>query len=209
MRYPAGHKQQSREKILNAAADLFRRRGIAATGLDSVMGAAGLTAGAFYLHFRSKDALIAAAVAKAGERAHERWLTPLAGVTGRAWARAFLARYLSEEHRDDVESGCSVPSLAAEVARSGAPARRHFQQRLRGFFELVEEHTRPPDAAGRERAIGAIALAVGGVLLSRVVLDRTLSREILTACRTSAERLLELDGADPAPRKRAHPKETA
>lgn len=209
MRYPAGHKQQSREKILNAAADLFRRRGIAATGLDSVMGAAGLTAGAFYLHFRSKDALIAAAVAKAGERAHERWLTPLAGVTGRAWARAFLARYLSEEHRDDVESGCSVPSLAAEVARSGAPARRHFQQRLRGFFELVDEHTRPPDAAGRERAIGAIALAVGGVLLSRVVLDRTLSREILMACRTSAERLLELDGADPSPRKRAHPKETA
>jgi TetR/AcrR family transcriptional repressor of nem operon len=208
VRYPAGHKQQSREKILNAAADLFRRRGIAATGLDSVMGAAGLTAGAFYVHFRSKDALIAAAVAKAGERAHERWLVPLEGLAGRGWARAFLARYLSEEHRDDLESGCSVPSLAAEVARSGAPARRHFEQRLRGFFALVEEQTQTAHVAGGERAIAAIALAVGGVLLSRVVLDRTLSREILVACRASAERLLELDGGDPSPRKRTYPKET-
>ena len=208
MRYPAGHKQQSRERILNAAADLFRRRGIAATGLDSVMGAAGLTAGAFYVHFRSKDALIAAAVAKAGERAQERWLTPLEGLAGRAWARAFLARYLSEEHRDDLESGCSVPSLASEIVRSGTPARRPFEQRLRGFFDLVAAHTGAGDAAGRERAVAAIALSVGGVLLSRVVLDRKLSSEILTACRTGAERLLELDAARPRPQQRTYPKET-
>jgi TetR/AcrR family transcriptional regulator, transcriptional repressor for nem operon len=208
VRYPAGHKQQSRERILNAAADLFRRRGIAGTGVDSVMGAAGLTAGAFYVHFRSKDALIAAAVAKAGERAQERWLTPLEGLAGRAWARAFLARYVSEEHRDDLESGCSVPSLAAEVVRSGAPARRTFEQRLRGFFALVAEHSGGEDARGRERAIAAVALSVGGVLLSRVVLDRELSREILTACRTSAERLLELDGARTHAQLRTHPKET-
>lgn len=191
---------------MNAAADLFRRRGIAATGVDTVMGAAGLTAGAFYLHFRSKDALIAAAVAKAGERGHERWLGPLAGLTGPAWARAFLARYLSEEHRDDLETGCSVPSLAVDVARAGAPARRHFEARLRGFFELLTEHTAAGDAAGRERALAAIALSVGGVLLSRVVLDRKLSREILTACRTSAERLLELDRK--APQSRSYSKET-
>ena len=207
MRYPAGHKQQSREKILNAAADLFRRRGIAATGVDSVMGAAGFTAGAFYLHFRSKDALIAAAVAKAGERAHERWLTPLEGLAGRAWARAFLRRYLSEEHRDDLETGCSVPSLAAEVARSGTPARRQFEQRLRGFFALVERHAQSGEPQARQRAMGAVALSVGGLLLSRVVLDADLARDILEACRTSAESLLELDGERPR-RKRQHLKET-
>jgi TetR/AcrR family transcriptional repressor of nem operon len=207
VRYPAGHKQQSREKILNAAADLFRRRGIAATGVDSVMGAAGFTAGAFYLHFRSKDALIAAAVAKAGERAHERWLTPLEGLAGRAWARAFLRRYLSEEHRDDLETGCSVPSLAAEVARSGTPARRQFEQRLRGFFALVERHAQSGEPQARQRAMGAVALSVGGLLLSRVVLDADLARDILEACRTSAESLLELDGERPR-RKRQHLKET-
>jgi TetR/AcrR family transcriptional repressor of nem operon len=207
VRYPAGHKQQSREKILNAAADLFRRRGIAATGVDSVMGAAGLTAGAFYLHFRSKDALIAPAVAKAGERAHERWLGPLEGLTGRAWARAFLRRYLSEEHRDDPEAGCTLPSLAAEVARSGAPARRQFEQRLRGLFVLVDRRASGGESLARERAIAAVALSVGGLLLARVVPDSELSREILTACRTSAERLLDLDDERPR-RKRNHTKET-
>lgn len=208
MRYPAGHKQQSREKILNAAADLFRRHGIAATGVDSVMGAAGFTAGAFYLHFRSKDALIAAAVAKAGERSHERWLAPLEALAGRSWARAFLRRYLSEEHRDDLETGCSIPALGAEVARSSAPTRRQFEQRLRGFFALVEKQAGDGDPRVRERALAAVALSVGGLLLSRVVLDAELSREILNACRTSAERLLELEGGERPRRKRPHLKET-
>jgi TetR/AcrR family transcriptional repressor of nem operon len=207
VRYPAGHKQQSRERILNAAADLFRRRGIAATGVDSVMDAAGLTAGAFYVHFRSKDALIAAAVAKAAERAHERWLAPLEGLSGGVWARAFLRRYLSEEHRDDLETGCSLPSLAAEVARSGAPVRRQFEERLRGFFSLVEQQASSSIPQGRDRALSAVALAVGGLLLSRAVLDEDLSREILSACRSGAERLLQLDG-EPLQRKRHHLKDT-
>lgn len=207
MRYPAGHKQQSRERILNAAADLFRRRGIAATGVDSVMDAAGLTAGAFYVHFRSKDALIAAAVAKAGERAHEHWLAPLEGLAGRSWARAFLRRYLSAEHRDDIETGCSLPSLGVEVARSGAPVRRQFEQRLRGLFALVERQANGEASQGRERALAVVALAVGGLMLSRAVLDDELSRDILNACRTQAERLLRLE-REPLERQRNHAKDT-
>jgi TetR/AcrR family transcriptional repressor of nem operon len=203
VRYAPGHKEQSRERILRAAADLFRRRGIAATGVDAVMAAAGLTAGGFYAHFRSKDALIAAAVATAGASARERWLAPYAELRGAAWARSFVAHYLSEEHRDDRAAGCFVPSLAAEVARTGPAPRRNFEQGLRGFFALVE--SRAEDGGGadaRGRALSAVALCVGGVLLSRVVLDRELSREILEACRASAERLLE-PANDPAPPRKA------
>jgi TetR/AcrR family transcriptional regulator, transcriptional repressor for nem operon len=197
VRYAAGHKEESRARILKAAADLFRRQGIAATGVDAVMAAAGLTAGGFYAHFRSKDALVAAAVATAGERGQERWLKPLAELRGAAWARGFVERYVSEEHRDDRATGCLVPSLAADVARSGTPPRQHFEQNLRGLFALVERHAggEAPDA--RKRALSAVALCVGGVLLSRVVLDHELSREILAACRTSALRLLELEGNPP------------
>jgi TetR/AcrR family transcriptional regulator, transcriptional repressor for nem operon len=191
VRYPAGHKQASRRKILDAAAELFRRRGIEATGVDSVMAAAGLTAGGFYSHFRSKEALVAAAVDTAGERAAERWFAPLADRRGVAWSRAFVARYLSEEHRDDRSAGCLVPSLAADVSRAGITPRRHFERRLRGFFEVVAEQAGATTAHERERALGAIALCVGGVLLSRVVVDRKLSGEILAACRASARQLLE------------------
>jgi TetR/AcrR family transcriptional repressor of nem operon len=202
VRYAAGHKQQSRERILSAAADLFRRRGIAATGVDAVMAAAGLTPGGFYAHFRSKDALIAAAVATAGVRARERWLAPYAELTGAAWAERFVERYLSEEHRDERATGCFVPSLAAEVARTGPAPRRNFEQGLRGFFALVEG--RAAQAGGvdaRGRALSAVALCVGGVLLSRVVLDRELSREILEACRARALALLDAENAAAPPRR--------
>lgn len=205
MRYGPGHKEQSRERILRAAADLFRRRGIAATGVDAVMAAAGLTPGGFYAHFRSKDALIAAAVATAGARARERWLAPYAALTGTAWAQSFVEHYLSEEHRDDRATGCFVPSLAAEVARTGPAPRRNFELGLRGFFELVESRT--GDADDRGRALGAVALCVGGVLLARVVLDRELSREILEACRTSALGLLDADKGPASPRKTQRPQQ--
>lgn len=190
MRYPPSRKHESRERILSAAADLFRRRGLDATGVDAVMAAAGLTAGGFYAHFRSKDALIAAAVGKAGEKAHARWIVPFDGLRGRAWSRAFLASYLSEAHRDDRESGCTLPSLSADVARSNVSARRTVEARLRGLFALVTERSGTP-ARGREQVLGAVALCVGGLLLSRVVVDRKLSAEILGACRRGAERLLE------------------
>lgn len=191
MRYPQSRKHESRERILSAAADLFRRRGLDATGVDAVMAAAGLTAGGFYAHFRSKDALIAAAVGKAGEKAHARWIVPFDGLRGPAWSRAFLDSYLSEAHRDDRESGCTLPSLSADVARASVPARRNVEARLRGLFALVTERSGPVPALEREQVLAAVALCVGGLLLSRVVVDRKLSADILGACRRGAERLLE------------------
>jgi TetR/AcrR family transcriptional repressor of nem operon len=203
VRYPASRKQQSRERILNAAAALFRRHGLDATGVDAVMAAAGLTAGGFYAHFRSKDALVVAAVAKAGEMAHARWVVPFDALRGPAWSRAFVRRYLSEEHRDDRESGCTLPALSGDVARSGVVARRHFEARLTGLFELVAMRCETAPAPEREQVLGAVALCVGGLLLSRVVVDQKLSSEILRACRASAERLLEPERAEPPRRKKA------
>jgi AcrR family transcriptional regulator len=73
MRYPPDQRQKTRERILSAAADLLRGRGIAATGVDQIMAAAGLTAGGFYSHFRSKDALVADAIDAAAEKVRLRW----------------------------------------------------------------------------------------------------------------------------------------
>jgi len=201
VRYPSGHKHESRERILSAAAKLFRRRGLDATGVDAVMAAAGLTAGGFYAHFRSKEALIAAAVSKAGEKAHARWIAPFEDLRGQAWLRAFVERYLSEGHRDDRDAGCTLPSLSGDVARSSVAARRHVEAQLRGLFELVA--ARSGSTAEREQVLGAVALCVGGLLLSRVVVDERLSGEILGACKQSAERLLELERRGPKTERRA------
>lgn len=53
-------KTGSREKLLDAAISLFRHRGYCATSVDDLCGEAGVTKGAFFHHFRSKDALAVA-----------------------------------------------------------------------------------------------------------------------------------------------------
>lgn len=182
MRYSAGHKQQTSERILREAGRLFRKRGYAATGVDAVMASADLTAGAFYAHFDSKENLLAEALDTIFCNAKNDRPEPLNQLRGREWLRAFAAFYLSAEHRDAAERGCPMPALAAEVARVGAKPRAVFEQHLRRVFDSIAEQFdgEHPD---RERAIRTMALCVGGIVLARAVSDGELSDEILRACR--------------------------
>src|SRR5437764_10554084 len=108
MRYPAGHKEQTRVKILRAAGKVFRRLGYHAAGVDKVMEEAGLTAGGFYAHFDSKQELLAEALTCAGAEAGRRHAAALEGLSGGEWLEAFLGRYLSVEHRGKWEEGCPL-----------------------------------------------------------------------------------------------------
>src|SRR2546428_14028361 len=117
MRYPPGHKQRTHQRILDTAARLFRKRGYAATGVDAVMTSAGLTAGGFYAHFRSKQAMLAEALDLAFQQSIDRARSRLASSHGADWIRGFITFYLSKEHRDAPERGCPMPALAPEVAR--------------------------------------------------------------------------------------------
>src|SRR2546426_5249569 len=92
MRYPPGHKQRTHQRILDTAAGLFRKRGYAATGVDAVMTSAGLTAGGFYAHFRSKQALLAEALELAFQRSRDHWRSRLQGREGPAWVRTHIDR---------------------------------------------------------------------------------------------------------------------
>ena len=100
MRYAAGHREQTRAKILRAAGKVFRRQGYHAAGVDKVMEEAGLTAGGFYAHFGSKEALLAETLAPASASALRD--EPIEHLTGRAWAEAFVERYLgpAQPHQD-------------------------------------------------------------------------------------------------------------
>jgi TetR/AcrR family transcriptional repressor of nem operon len=193
VRYPADQRQKTRARILSAAADLLRRRGIAATGVDHVMAAAGLTPGGFYTHFRSKDALIVDALDAAADKARERWYAPFDHLLGRAWAERLIQTYLSPEHRDDLEGGCVFPSLACDVARATPTSRKHLARRLQGLFEHVTTRIEGELGADRPAIIAAIAVCVGGVILSRLVPERRFAHEILAASRTGAAQLLGLD----------------
>jgi TetR/AcrR family transcriptional repressor of nem operon len=201
VRYPPGHREQTRARILRAAADLFRARGIAATGVDRVMARAGLTAGAFYAHFRSKDALVASAVDAAAAASRERWYGRFDELRGEAWARAFVETYLSEGHRDDRSGGCILPSLGAEVGHAGRPVRQRFEQRLRGMLDFVDAQAHGGVSAERPDVIAAIATCVGGLLLARAVPSSELSTAILKSAEAGAKKLLGLEPEKPARRK--------
>jgi len=200
VRYPPGHREKSRARILRSAAELFRSEGIAATGVDRVMARAGLTAGAFYAHFPSKDALVAEAVDAGAIASREHWYGRFDDLRGRAWAEALVETYLSGEHRDDRTSGCILPSLGGEIGRARRPSRLRFERRVRAMFDFIEARTNNELSADRALIVAALAACVGGLLLSRAVVTPALSREILEGARLGANRLL---GLEQEPRRRA------
>jgi TetR/AcrR family transcriptional repressor of nem operon len=194
VRYPPDHREKSRARIVRSAAELFRSDGIAATGVDRVMARAGLTAGGFYAHFPSKDALVAEAVDAGANASRERWYGRFDDLTGRAWAEALVETYLSSAHRDDRTSGCILPSLGGEMGRAQRASRLRFERRVRGMIDFIEARTRGELSADRADIVAALSACVGGLLLSRAVLAPALSREILAGARAGAKKLFGLEG---------------
>ena len=119
MRYSPDHKEKTRARILESAATVFRRQGYHATGVDKVMEEAGLTAGGFYAHFASKDALLAEALEHYATKNTGKFEGGQKDASDREQVKAIVDRYLTASHRRHPERGCPLPSLAAEVARAG------------------------------------------------------------------------------------------
>jgi TetR/AcrR family transcriptional repressor of nem operon len=192
MRYPKEHKEETRKKILSAAARLFRQHGYGGVGIDAVMSEAGLTAGGFYAHFPSKEALFAEAMATALADNKVKTPEPLSfAKIETAPLRTLVTSYLSRTHRDRVAEGCPLPALTPDVARASEATRDVYEQKLEGFIKRVEALLPETSAAARDRALAIIVQCVGGVMLSRAVNDEALSNRILKSCREAAMKISE------------------
>ena len=178
-------KKQTRRRIVDVAARRFREAGLAGAGVQRIMKEAGLTHGGFYSHFGSKADLAAEAIATAMATASEQWLEGLDEPPGPERHRRLLFRYLSHAHRDAPGASCPLPSTSAEVARAPACVRRAYADGLRGVIARIETELGDDEAAAtHERAVGTLALCVGGLLLARAVDDPAFSDDILKACRS-------------------------
>ena len=189
MRYSPDHKEKTRAKILESAATIFRRQGYHATGVDKVMEEAGLTAGGFYAHFPSKDALLAEALEHIAAKGSSTLERGLEDASDREWVREIVDRYLGDSHRRRPETGCPIPSLAPEIGRAGKAPRQAFERLVARLFAKIAAHLPPEDA--EERAIAITALCVGGMALARAVHDPGYSDRILAACRDFAHDALD------------------
>lgn len=176
-RYGAEHKRATRQRIIEAAGRRFKRDGIDGSGIATLMADAGLTNGAFYAHFASKDDLVTSAVADQ-LRVQNMSLSTLA--PGRAGLEQFVRAYLSVEHRDNVEGGCPSAALLDEIGRCTGATTRAFTDGVLVVIDDLAARLAPEDPrSARAKALSGFAMMIGTLQLSRALADPRLGDEIL------------------------------
>src|SRR5258708_15705027 len=159
---------QNHRKIVTAASRLFRERGTGATGVNAISEDAGLTEGAVYSQFGSKEAIAAEAMreALAGSRRLWRRLLERNG-RGKAFP-AIVARYLSRDHRDSTGTGCVVAALGSEIAKQPERVRDAFTAELAQALDFIAAlMPRTSRSRSYEEAIAAFAIMAAAPLLAR------------------------------------------
>ena len=167
MRYPATETAEKHDRIVQEASRLFRERGFEDVTVAEVMKEAGLTHGAFYSHFESKEALMAAAVEYAMQGVLRSVKKSFPTLEGR---RAYLDRYLTVRHRDTPGTGCPMAALSGEI-RNEPEVKGRFTANLKEIISAM--------GGKRRETMATLATLVGAISLARAVDDEAFSREIL------------------------------
>ncbi len=177
MRYGKDHKQATRRRIIETAGRRFKRDGIDGSGVATLMADAGLTNGAFYAHFASKEDLVANVVADQlrGQCEGLSALPP-----GRAGVEQFMRAYLSVAHRDDPEAGCPSAALLDEIGRSTDATKQAYTDGLLVVIDDIAARLAPDDPrSARVQTLSVFAMMVGTLQISRALAGRQLADEVL------------------------------
>lgn len=175
-------KEASHERIVQAAARAIRRSGYDGTAVADIMKEAGLTHGAFYAHFESREAMLAEAADRAGAEANAVAASVVAAVPPERSLQALMQAYLSKEHLANIETGCPVSALGSEMPRQSPEVRRAATRRIKEMVDLVARQS--PDwgqPAAHERALVTVATMVGTLMLARAVDDPALADSLCSA----------------------------
>lgn len=190
VRYATEHKQETRQRIIATAGRRLKRDGIDGSGVAVLMKDAGLTNGAFYAHFASKDTLVTAVVedqlqllaASFAEQAEPGW----------AGLEQMVRNYLSAEHRDHPEDGCPNAALLDEIVRATDATRRTYTDGVLGVIDNFAQRIAPGNpVSARAKALSLLGMMVGTLQLARALTDRELSDQLLEQGVANALVLLE------------------
>lgn len=187
-RYSPEHKKATRRRMIETAGRRFKTDGIDGSGIATLVADAGLTNGAFYGHFSSKDDLVAAVVAQQLEVQVAVLDSLPAGLES---VEAFLCQYLSAAHRDDRAGGCPSAALLDEIGRCDAAVKEAYTAGSALMIQAIARHLDGGDPSRtEERAIGLFTLLVGSLQAARAVTDPELSDRILSAAFANAMALV-------------------
>jgi TetR/AcrR family transcriptional regulator, transcriptional repressor for nem operon len=177
VRYGKDHKQATRQRIIETAGRRFKRDGIDGSGIATLMADAGLTNGAFYAHFTSKEDLVANAVA---DQLREQRASFSAQIPDRAGVEQFVREYLSVAHRDNPQDGCPSAALLEEIGRCPDATKRAYTDGLLAVIDDIAAHIAPHDPpSARVKTLSVFAMMVGTLQLSRALADPQLADEVL------------------------------
>ena len=185
MRVSRTQAEQNRQTVIDVASRLFRENGFDGIGIKDLMKAAGLTQGAFYKQFASKEDLAAQASKRAFERISAQW-SAAAESNPKDPLGAAVARYLSMGHREQRGAGCPLVALGTDAARQGADVKASFEAGIRKYLETLERWV--GEAGGEDstnRAMATFSTMVGALMLSRAVNDQRLAKHLLQAAAKS------------------------
>jgi TetR/AcrR family transcriptional regulator, transcriptional repressor for nem operon len=177
VRYAKEHKQATRQRIIQTAGRRLKRDGIDGSGVATLMADAGLTNGAFYAHFTSKDDLVATTLA---DELREQRAGLSKRAPGGAGVEQYVREYLSVQHRDNPGDGCPSAALLDEIGRCTGATRRAYTDGLLVVIDDIAARLAPGDpASARAKTLSVFALMTGTLQLSRALADSQLADEVL------------------------------
>ncbi|WP_180136509.1 TetR/AcrR family transcriptional regulator [Acinetobacter sp. YH12066] len=185
MRYKPEYKQKKRQELLTISGQIAKKDGFTATGVDGFMKAAGVTSGAFYSHFSSKQELLKALIEHELQHSFDMWQNNPHD-NAQDWIEFELDRYLTPAHVQHPEQGCSLPTLASEIARADDTIKQAYEKELLRGHALFSAHL-----ASEEKAWAIICQLAGAILIARAAADPHLQKTILNANKMMIRQYLE------------------
>jgi TetR/AcrR family transcriptional regulator, transcriptional repressor for nem operon len=190
MRVSRVQAAENRQTVIDVASRLFRERGFDGIGLKDLMKGAGLTQGAFYKQFASKEDLAAQASRRALEHASVRW-SDAAVANPKDPLAAVMAFYLSMGHREERMDGCPIVALGSDAARQGTEVKASFEAGIKTHLEMLARMIAETDGAEPDdKAMAILSTMVGAVTLSRVVNDPDLAQALLDQAAEQVRRVV-------------------
>lgn len=186
MEKPPSKKEQTKEKILIAASQNFRSNGYSGIGVDGIAKAAGVTSGAFYSHFGSKDGAFDAALI-AGLNEVIEGIPQFQSNFGKKWVEEFADYYLSQKHQNDLACGCAMTTLSPEVVRATSETQATYEKMMSKIIDLAADGLEGGSKEDkRSRAWAMLSILIGGLTMARAVKTKKTTNEIAQSIKATA-----------------------
>jgi AcrR family transcriptional regulator len=199
MRYPPEQKANARAALVQASRRTMNTSGFNGVGVDGIAAAAGMTSGAFYSNFGSKEAMLEAVVEAGVAESLHSWDADGTKAERRKQLKQFIAEYLSLEHVTDPGGGCVVPTLSADVGRAGQSTRDAYQRQIAVFVGRVASVLDGSRYDREQRAWSIVALLVGAISVSRAMSAPEQQTKLVDAARRTADKLVGTPNSDRHP----------